>query len=309
MTEIIANGTRLAYELRGDRSNPVVMLIHGLGTPMSGWPEGIIERLVDAGLCVLRFDNRDIGRSQLFNDLAIPNVPLAMLKSKLGLNVNAPYQLTHMANDAIGLLDALSIEKAHVVGVSMGGMIAQLMAINSPSRLLSLTSIMSTSGSRWIPGPSLAVSKHLTSKPASSAIEDIKAYHIKSWQLIASPAYPTALSRLQKDVDEHMARGMTSGGTLRQMLAILAAPSRVAALRSVTVPSQVIHGEDDPLVHVKGGISTANAIPNAAFHLVQGMGHDLPAGLYESISRLLINHIIKHHGQSLASVKTSCKEA
>ena len=278
-----AAGTEIAYELYGDRQNPVIFLIHGLGMPMTAWPQAMVEHLMQQGFCVLRMDNRDQGASQTFNHLPQQNMVWQFLKFKMGLPVSSAYSLLDMMTDSVGVLDELNIDQVHVVGASMGGMIAQLMAIHVPERIKSLTSIMSNHGGAKLKGPTHKVASHLMSLPVSSAAESILNYHVKTWQLIGSPGFPTSREDLEVYVKSLMARGMNAQGTARQMLAIMSAGDRKQALTQLTMPCQVIHGTDDPLVRVEGGVATAEAMPNAKLHLIDGMGHDFPAALHARV--------------------------
>lgn len=288
MTIVNANGINLCYQFHGKRHNPVVLLVHGLGMPLTAWPQKLISRLVDAGFCVLCFDHRDVGESDHCDYLPLPNFFVTWLKLKLGFKIRSPYPLTDLMHDTVALLNALKIDKVHVVGVSMGGMIAQLLAINARQRIKTLTSIMSTSGNKKLPGPTKAVARHLLSKPASDSFADRQAYHLKTWQLIGSPKYPPDPKSLKKSIKVTLQRGGSPLGVYRQMLAILATPSRVKALQQIDLPTLVIHGKDDPLVPCQGGLDTASAIPNARLHLIAGMGHDLPDLLLGEISDLII---------------------
>jgi len=283
-----ANGVEIAYELYGQANNPVIMLIHGLGMPMTAWPMGMVNRLVEAGFQVLRIDNRDQGHSQKFDHLPMPNMVWQILKLKLGLNVSAPYELKDLMSDVIGTLDALNIAEAHLVGVSMGGMISQLVAINAPSRVKTLTSIMSTTSNPKLPKPHKEVMNHLMTPPKTTSQEQVLNYHIRTWELIGSPGFPTSTEGLAKYVRGLLQRGISAKGTTRQLLAILATHNRYKELRSLGMPVQVIHGTDDPLIPVAAGMETADAIPHAKLHLMKGMGHDLPEQLHESLCELII---------------------
>jgi len=287
ITTIKANGVEIAYELHGKEDAPVIMLIHGLGMPMAAWPMEMVEQLVDAGFRVLIIDNRDQGRSEKFHHLPIPNMIWQALKLKLGLKINAPYPLTDLMKDTLGVLDGLNIEKVHVVGVSMGGMISQLLAIHHPERVMSLTSIMSTTGNPKLPKAEKHVIAHLMSAPKSQSEEDVINYHMKTWQLIGSPEYPTPDGELREFVKGLLDRGMSPAGTTRQMLAILATRNRYQDLSELIMPVQVIHGTADPLIPVAAGKETAEAA-KAKLHLVEGMGHDLPEALHDKICTWII---------------------
>ena len=285
-TWVNVNGTQIAYDQHGSANDPVILLIHGVA--MTAWPMAMVEQLAQAGFQVLRMDNRDTGQSQKFDHLQLPNMRWQLIKHKIGLKVAAPYPLTDLMKDTVGVLDALNIDAVHVVGASMGGMVAQLLAINAPGRVKSLTSIMSHSGKRGLPGPSKTVTRHLLSTPNSGSAADRQAYHVKTRWLIGSPKYPASAADITRDVCDQLDRGICTRGGARQVLAILAAESRVPKLRALRVPSQIIHGEDDPLIPAAGGISTQDAIHNARLHLIAGMGHDLPEQLHNKICKFIV---------------------
>ncbi|WP_211357834.1 alpha/beta fold hydrolase [Colwellia demingiae] len=288
--ELKVNGVDIAYQLHGDKQAPVLLLVHGLSTPLTGWPVEMVDSFVEKGFRVLLIDNRDMGKSEQLNDLPIPNLLWTVLKIKFGFSVKVPYQLEDMMTDTVALLDALSIDKVHLVGASMGGMIAQLMAINHQERLLSLTSIMSTTGYNKLPAIDASVKKVLSQKPLSQRYRDRCQYHKNKWRAIGSPKYPLDDTELTVRVVQLLDRGISGKGTLRQMLAILTAPDRTARLKSVLTPTLVIHGDSDGLVHLDGGIATANAISNAKLQVYKGMGHDFPVELIPSI----VNDIVEH---------------
>lgn len=288
---INVNGVDIAYQLHGDPSHPTLLLIHGLSTPLTGWPSAMIKRFVAAGYQVLLLDNRDAGRSQQLDHLPSPNMLWVILKLKLGMSVKAPYQLDDMMQDVVALLDALNLSEVHVVGASMGGMIAQLMAIYHPQRVKSLTSIMSTTGYKKLPPIEKNISRVLMQKPASSDYKDQMDYHIKKWQVIGSPEYPSSDAYLTEYVDSILQRGGSTKGTLRQFLAIMVAANRQDALAKLSIPSLVIHGDRDGLVNVAGGKATAEAIPNAKLKIYSGMGHDFPVELIDNIADDIISHV------------------
>lgn len=290
MPKVLSNGIEIAYEDHGNLGNPVMLMVQGLGMPLAAWPPVMIEGLVAEGFRVVTFDNRDIGRSQLLNEMKVPNMLWQTLRRKLRMKVKAPYQLADMMRDVVGLLDALGIESAHVVGVSMGGMISQLLAIHEPRRVRSLTSIMSNTGNRRMPGPTKAVTRHVMRGPQGQTDEDRLAYHWKLWRLIGSPGYRLPDEELSEFLQRVFARGMTAAGTARQTLAIFATPSRVAELSRLDTPTLVIHGDSDPLVPVECGFDTASAIPGARTTIIEGMGHDLPVALTERFVRLIAQH-------------------
>lgn len=285
------NGVDIAYQLHGNPADPTILLIHGLSTPLTGWPSAMIERFVAAGYQVLLLDNRDVGRSQQLDHLPVPNMLKVMLKLKFKLSIKAPYQLEDMMQDVVALLDALKLSEVHVVGASMGGMIAQLMAIHHPQRVTSLTSIMSTTGYKKLPAADKDITRVLSQKPASQDYKDRMDYHIKKWRVLGSPDYPSSDIYIHEYVDALLQRGITAKGTLRQFLAIMVGENRQDALAKLSIPSLVIHGDRDGLVNVAGGRATAEAIPNAKLKIYPGMGHDFPVELIPSIVDDIVAHV------------------
>lgn len=288
---INVNGIDIAYQLHGNPLHPTLLLIHGLSTPLTGWPNSMIARFVAAGYQVLLLDNRDMGRSEQLNHLPVPNLLWVVLKSKLGLSVKVPYKLEDMMQDVVALLDALNIAEVHVVGASMGGMIAQLLAIHHPQRVKTLTSIMSTTGYKKLPPVNKGIREVLAQTPASKDYEDRMQYHIKKCQVIGSPDYPTADGDLYQYVDGMLQRGISAKGTMRQLLAIIAADNRESALTKLDIPSLIIHGDSDGLVNLAGGKATAEAIPNAKLKIYSGMGHDFPVALIPNIVDDIVAHV------------------
>ena len=290
MPSLTSNGLTLAYDDFGDPEHPAVLLIQGLGLPATAWPAELIDGLVAHSLRVVTFDNRDCGRSETIS--ARPrNLAWQVVRQKLGLAVKAPYCLSDMTADAVGVLDALHVDAAHVVGISMGGMIAQLMAINAPHKVLSLASIMSTTGDRGLPGPEPAIVKHLIRRPPEHDVEARDAYYRKLWALIGSPAYPTTEERRRQFLERVYERGVNQAGTTRQLLAIMSSPGRRCELERVSAPTIVLHGAEDPMVPVACGEATAAAIPGATLETIPGMGHDLPVQLLPRIVDSLVRNI------------------
>lgn len=284
------NGVQIAYQLHGDPNHPTIALVHGLSTPLTGWPKQMIAQFIAANFQVLLLDNRDIGFSAQLDHLKLPNMAVALGKYKLGLKTPVAYTLEDMMEDVVALLDYLGIENVDLVGASMGGMIAQLMAIHHPNRVRTLTSIMSTNGYKDLPRAEKRVSEYMLKRPESSDYQDKLAFHMGKWRVIESPDYPASDEYLREYVDSMMQRGIQAKGTMRQMLAILAAKSREKALSKLDVPTLVIHGDKDALVHVDGGKQTVKSIPNAKLKIYQGMGHDFPVELIASISNDIIAH-------------------
>jgi pimeloyl-ACP methyl ester carboxylesterase len=292
---LVANGIALEVEDSGaDGSQqgwPVVLLVMGLGMQLIAWPPGFVRALVSAGFRVVRMDNRDIGLSQDFDHLGTPNLMWQTFKRRVGMRVQAPYSLKDMAQDAIGVLDALGIAQAHVIGASMGGMIAQRMALAAPQRVLSLTSIMSSSGARDLPGPRSDVLRALLTRPKDRSEAETIASAVRFFKLIGSPAYPLDDEILGDAVRASMKRSFHPAGSLRQMLAVVADMSRAEELARIKLPTLVVHGRDDPLVPYACGVDTARRIAGARLVGVAGMGHDLAPGVIEHILAPLLPHL------------------
>jgi pimeloyl-ACP methyl ester carboxylesterase len=293
--KVVANGIALEVEDSGaDGSQadwPVVLLLMGLGMQLIAWPPAFVRALVSAGFRVVRLDNRDIGLSQNFDHLGTPNLMWQSMKRRLGLRVQAPYSLKDMAQDALGVLDVLGIPKAHVIGVSMGGMIAQRIALAAPERVLSLTSIMSSSGARHLPGPRNDVLRALVTRPADRSEPALVDNTVRFFKLIGSPGFPLDDKTLNDAVKVSMRRSFHPAGTLRQMLAVISDLTRADELARVKVPTLVVHGRDDPLVPYACGVDTARRIAGARLVGVAGMGHDLPPGVIEHILAPLLPHL------------------
>jgi pimeloyl-ACP methyl ester carboxylesterase len=283
MSNTTANGITIEYEEFGDRNGRPLLLIMGLGAQMVLWPEEFCEQLAARGHRVIRFDNRDVGKSSWFDQLGVPDVTAAVGAALTRQPVKAPYLLRDMAADAVGLLDALHINKAHVVGASMGGMIAQAVAIESPSRVLTLTSIMSSTGNPDLPPASPAAMSVLLTPPPTSRAEVIE-HTVTIFRTIGSPGFPFDEGYMRERAARAFDRGFNPAGTVRQLVAILASGSRKEALKAVRVPTLVIHGKDDPLVPFPAGQDTAAAIPGAELLVIDGMGHDLPRPLWPRIA-------------------------
>ena len=285
-----SSGLEFEVESSGDINAPAVLLTMGLGMQLVSWPDAFVQALVKAGYRVIRYDNRDIGLSSHLDHLGSPNMAWQILKSKIGLTVNAPYSLQDMAKDALGILDALSISQAHIVGVSMGGMISQRIAFTAPKRVLSLTSIMSTSGAPGLPAARPEVVRAMLNRPKSQRIEDIVNHSANLFKLIGSPDYPQDaqyLNRLKMAVE----RAHHPAGMLRQLLAIAADTKRYQFLSEVKCKTLVIHGKDDPLVPIDCGQDTAHRIEDSSFVAIDGMGHDLPPGVTERLAELVVPHL------------------
>lgn len=281
MPKIRVDDISLEYEDFGNPDDPCVLLIMGLGTQMTAWPITFCEALVAKGFRVIRYDNRDIGLSSRLDHLRTPNIPFVIGLRMLRLPAPVPYSLKSMADDAIGLLDALEIPSAHVVGASMGGMIAQLLAGHYPERTLSLTSIMSTTGHRSLPPAEPEAMKALMMQPDDPTdMESVFQRNMKVRRVLESPAYRQSDEALSEIVRNALQRGgYNPSGVARQLGAIVAAGDRRKLLKSVACPALVIHGEDDLLVKLECGVDTAQHLRSARLVKVPGMGHDIPEPL------------------------------
>jgi pimeloyl-ACP methyl ester carboxylesterase len=273
----------LCYQRFGADEDPALLMVMGLGTQMVMWDDELCETLAGRGLRVIRFDNRDIGRSTILRGLGTPTLRQLALRDGRA----APYSLDEMAADAVGLLDQLGIESAHVVGASMGGMIAQLMAINHPSRVRSLVSIMSTTGSRRVGLPRPGMIPLVLRRPRPDR-EGYVSDLVATLRAIGSNRYPSETERLRQLGERCYERGHDRSGTPRQLAAIQTAPDRTAALRRLRLPAAVIHGSDDPLVGPSGGRATAKAIPDAQLLMLDGMAHDMPRQLWPQIVETIV---------------------
>jgi pimeloyl-ACP methyl ester carboxylesterase len=284
MTAIKANGITIEYETFGAKTAPPLLLVMGLGAQLTLWPVELCEALVARGFYVIRFDNRDVGLSTKFDSAGVPEVPAIIMAMMSGKPVNVPYTLHDMAADAMGLLDALGIAKAHIVGASMGGMIAQLIAADYPERTLSLTSIMSTTGNPTLPPAKPEAMAVLTNRPPSPDLPTMIDFGVAAARIVGSPGYPADEQRLRTRVKADFERSFAPTGFGRHIAAVVATGDRRAKLANVTAPTLVIHGDADPLVPVEGGRDTAANIKGAELLIIPGMGHDLPVQLVETIA-------------------------
>ena len=275
----------LCYESFGDPADPTVLLIMGLGTQMLAWAPEFCEQLAAEGFRVIRFDNRDIGRSTHIKDKRPPSVVELVLRRPR----NPAYTLEDMADDAAGLLDALGIAAADVVGASMGGMIAQAMAVRHPAKVRSLTSIMSTTGSQRVGQPSPRVLPFLLKAPPTDREEAIERV-VRLFGVIASPGFERDPAATRDLAAQSIDRSSDRTGAGRQLAAIMASGNRRKGLRTISAPTLVIHGTDDRMVNVSGGKATARAIPGARLELIRGMGHDLPRGVWDRVVDLIVTH-------------------
>jgi len=293
MSIVQANGLELDFQVHGDLSAPALLLVMGLGMPAALWPDEFVAALVNKGFRVVTFDNRDCGGSTRFAGVPTPDAGRAILRSLLRLPVTAPYKLEDMAADTVGLLDAIGVGQAHIVGASMGGMISQMVAARYPQRVLSLTSIMSNSGN---PGRRYAFGKWkalgaITRPPPPPEDHAAVVEHLSYvFGVIGSPDFRDNLPQLKPILERVARRGLYREGTERQLLAILSTGDRRALLRRITAPTLVLHGADDPLVPPVAGRDTAQNIPGANFDLVPGMGHDFPPPLMARLALRIAEH-------------------
>ena len=277
--QIVANGIGIEVDDQGPANAEPLLLIMGLGMQLIGWPDELVQLLVSRGFRVIRMDNRDAGLSQSFDQHGMPNLAWAAMRHAVHLPVNAAYGLQDMAADAVGVLDALNVQRAHICGASLGGMVAQHVAARYPDRVKSLTLMMTTSGSRKLPQPHWRVQKALLSRPDGKDNAAVVAHLQKLLVLIGSPAYPADPQRLQQRLLQAVQRAYRPAGTARQLMAVATDGDRSAMLPQIQAPTQIIHGLADPLVRVAAGQDLASRITGARIDLVPGMGHDLPLQL------------------------------
>jgi pimeloyl-ACP methyl ester carboxylesterase len=284
-----ANGIELCYDTFGDRAAPPLLLVMGLAAQMIAWDEAFCEQLAARGFFVIRFDNRDIGLSTRFPEHGTPDLMALLGQALMRKPVTAPYTLRDMAADAAGLLDALGITRAHIVGASMGGAIAQEMAIHLPDRLLTLTSIMSSTGDPSLPQATPEATAVLLAPPPKDRDSYFESYK-RTWAVLRGPGFPLDEAKDLERAARAWERGLNPPGVARQLAAILASGDRTAALASVRVPTLVIHGSADPLVRHQGGVATAKAIEGARLLTIDGMGHALPISMWPQLIDAIAAH-------------------
>ena len=290
MPQYQTNGISLEAETFGDPKHPAMLLIMGLGCQLVVWPDALCEALAAAGFYVVRFDNRDIGLSEKIQGPRDAQFFKNILRSRLGLKVRAPYKLDDLALDTVGLMDALGIQRAHIVGLSMGGMVAQLLALDHADRVLSLTSIMSSSNNPRLPQASAKVQLRLIRRPKGRDTESLIEHGTETWKVLASPKAVPPLEERRALATRTVTRSIYPRGYIHQLLAILASGSRHQRLPGITVPSLILHGEDDPLIPVAAGRELARLIPGAKIEVLKNMGHDLPTPLLPRIAQLITRH-------------------
>ena len=308
MTQVRTNGIYLEAEVldppagavqnRDDGAAPLpVLLIMGLGMQLTAWPDAFVEGLLARGHRVIRFDNRDIGLSSKLGTWGRPNLLATAIKDAIGLPIRARYTLHDMAADTAGMLDALGMPRVHVVGVSMGGMIGQILAARHREHVASFTCIMSSSGARHLPGPTPAARSVMLARPRTTEPEAIVEHFIKVVQVIGSPGYPTPEEQARERVLRGVRRSVHPLGFVRQLVAISATGDRSALLREITAPTTIVHGHHDPLVPVAAAHDLAKKIPGAVLKVIDGMGHDLPPGLIPTLIESIAQTIARAEGQ------------
>ncbi len=287
----ISNGIEIAYETFGDPSEPPLVLIMGLGYQMVFWDKEFCIQLSRQGYQVIRFDNRDVGLSTWLDNAGVQDIVTMKQLMAQRKTAQAPYSLSDMADDVAGFLDALNMESAHIVGRSMGGMIGQMMAINHPERLKTLTSIMSSTSDPNLPPPKQEVLSILL-EPEPTDIEGFVEHTIRIWHLLNGSVFPIDEALVREWARESYKRGLNPEGAARHFAAIVATGSRKEALKSINVPTLVIHGDSDPLVPVECGKDTAEAIPGARFIIIKDMGHTLPQAVYPQVIDAISHHAV-----------------
>jgi pimeloyl-ACP methyl ester carboxylesterase len=296
MPQVRANGIDIEYESFGRASDPLILLIMGFAAQLIFWPDPLCEGLAAKGFRVVRFDNRDIGKSTHFAGQSAPDPRALLAEVAAGRRPDVPYTLDDMADDALGLMDALGTKRAHVVGASMGGMIAQLVAINHPDRAKSLISIMSTTGRRDLPAGNPQTLSVLFRPPSSDSRDDLIEASLLVQRALSSPGFPVSEAEMNARAERRTDRApFDLAGLARQSAALIVAPPRNALLRQVRCPALVLHGADDPVIPAAAARDTAESIPGAKLVIVPGMGHDLPAAL--------VPVCLKHIGDFVAKVE------
>ncbi len=290
MAQIEANGVRIEFEDHGSKDGVPMLLIMGFGAQLTLWPDEFVDALAGHGFRVIRYDNRDVGLSEKFDGVKAPGPVRLTLVQRLGFTPRVPYTLGDMADDAAGLLEALGVEKAHIVGASMGGMIAQHFAARHGDKALSLTSIFSTTGNPTLPPAKKEALDALVKRPQNTDEDVLVDHGVYLARTIGSPRYPAPEDRLRNRIRAGLKRSFYPQGPTRHLAAVIADGDRRDMLRRIEVPTLVLHGEDDPLVPVEGGRDTAATIPGAKIKTIPGWGHDLPLELVDQLAADIAAH-------------------
>ena len=285
--QVSANGLDIEVERRDVPGGAPLLMIMGLGMQLTAWPVELVDALADRGLAPIMLDNRDAGLSTRFDSAGVPNLMRAAISYSLRLPVRAPYGLADMARDTLGVMDALGLESAHVLGVSMGGMIAQLVAATAPGRVRSLSLVMTTSGARNLPGPSFKTRAAMLSRPHGRDFEALVEHAMGIWKIIGSPGYPPDPAALRARVELSIRRAYYPQGLARQLAAVMASGDRSPILQRISAPTLVVHGRADPLVPVACGVDLARKIRGARLDIIDGMGHDMPVPLVPKLADLI----------------------
>jgi pimeloyl-ACP methyl ester carboxylesterase len=302
MPQVRANGIDIEYESFGRDGDPLVLLIMGFGAQLIFWPEALCQGLAEKGFRVVRFDNRDIGKSTHLAASPAPDPRALMADVMAGKRPDVPYTLDDMADDTVRLMDALGVERAHVVGASMGGMIAQLVAINHAERAKSLISIMSTTGRRDLPPGDRETLSVLFAPPKSTSRNDLIAASVRVQRALASPGFPVSEAEMRRTAERRIDRApFDEAGLARQSGALIAAPPRNALLRKVRCPTLALHGADDPVIPAAAAKDTAESIPGAELIIVPGMSHDF--------GEPLVPVYLKHIGDFVSKVEAEISGA
>lgn len=303
MPRTLANGIELEYETFGDReSGRPLVILRGLGTQMVQWVPAFRDGLVSRGHYLVTLDNRDVGKSQWFDEAGLPSLPDVAAALRDGREPPLAYTLDDMADDVVGLMDALGIESAHVAGMSMGGMLTTVVGFRHPARVRSLVAIMASTGNPALPPPTPAAMEALMS-PAPREREPFIEHHLRTSKVIASPGYPTPDPARAEMAGRVYDRAFHPEGTARQYAAIMASGDRREDIATITAPTLVIHGVDDPLVPVEAGRDIAATIPGARLLEIPGMGHDLPAGLADTIADAIAGHTLEAEARLVAEAQ------
>lgn len=288
MARVAANGIEIEYDIHGPVTGAPLLLVMGLGQQLTRWPMALIDRLVGEDFRVIRFDNRDMGLSSWLDQAGAPDLPTVFGEIAAGRKPNVPYLVEDMADDAAGLLDALGIARAHVAGVSMGGMIAQMLAARHPAKVASLVSVMSTTGNPAVPPATPEALAVLYSRPTATDVEGLTDHALKAQIVIQSPAWPVDPTVERPKLKAAIERAYHPVGVARQMAAVLGSGDRREALKTIAAPTIVLHGDADPLVRPEGGRDTAAVIPGAELRIIEGMGHDLPEGVHAAFVEAVV---------------------